>query len=91
MSKRSKIMLVILISFVFIILFSFFNQEAATDSKLEQWEEEIINPNNQLDPLNDKVGDNVFVLDVAKKIEGLINKVFSFIIGFVEGVIDKVF
>ena len=91
MSKRSKVMLIILISVVLIILFSFFNEEPATDSKLDQWEEEITNPNNQLDPLNEKVGDNVFILDVAQKIEGLINKVFSFITSFVEGVIDKVF
>ena len=91
MSKRSKVMLIILISAVLVILFSFFNEEPATDSKLDQWEEEITNPNNQLDPLNEKVGDNVFILNVAQKIEGLINKVFSFITSFVEGVIDKVF
>ena len=91
MSKRSKVMLIILISVVLVILFSFFNEEPATDSKLDQWEEEITNPNNQLDPLNEKVGDNVFILNVAQKIEGLINKVFSFITSFVEGVIDKVF
>ncbi len=91
MSKRSKVMLVILISLVLIVLFSFFEEEPASDNKLEEWEEEITNPNNQLDPLNERVGENVIILDVAQKIEATINKVFSFITDFVEGIIDKVF
>lgn len=91
MSKRSKVMLIILISLILVILFSFFSEEPATDNKLDQWEEEITDPNNQLDPLNEKVGNNVFILDFAQKIEGIINKVFSFITSFVEGIIDKVF
>ena len=91
MSKRSKIALIILIIVVLTIFLSFLNEEGPTDDKLESWEEEITNPNNQLDPLNDKVGDSVFIIDVAKKIDGFIGKVFSFILGFFEGVVDKVF
>jgi hypothetical protein len=91
MSKRSKVLLIVLIIVVLTILLSFFDEEPATDDKLEEWEEEIVDPNNQLDPLNEKVGENVFILNVAAKIENLIDKVFSFIIGFCEGVIDKVF
>ena len=91
MSKRSKILLVILIIVVFSILLSFFDEEPATDEKLNEWEKEIIDPNNQLDPLNERVGDNVFILNVASKIENIIDKIFSFIIGFCEGVIDRVF
>ena len=91
MSKRSKVMLVILVSLILVILLSFLNEESATDSKLDKWEEEIVDPNNQLDPLNEKVGENVFIISVAQKIEGMINKVFSFVISFFEGVIDRVF
>ena len=84
-------MLVILVSLILVILLSFLNEESATDSKLDKWEEEIVDPNNQLDPLNEKVGENVFIISVAQKIEGMINKVFSFVISFFEGVIDRVF
>ena len=82
MSKRSKVALIILITVVLTILLSFLNEEPATDSKLESWENEIINPNNNLAPLEDDFGGNVFIIDVALKIEGLINKFFSFIVGF---------
>lgn len=90
MSKRSKVSLIILVVLVFTILLSFLNEEPSTDNKLESWEEEITDPNNELDPLNDKVGKNVFIIDIALKIEGLINKIFSFIIGFFEGIVEKV-
>ena len=91
MSKRSKVVLIILISLVLIVLLSFFEEEPARDNKLEEWEEEITNPNNQLDPLNERMGENVIILDVAQKIEATINKVFSFITTFIEGIIDKIF
>ena len=84
-------MLIILISLVLIVLLSFFEEEPARDNKLEEWEEEITNPNNQLDPLNERVGENVIILDVAQKIEATIDKVFSFITAFIEGIIDKIF
>lgn len=90
MSKRSKIVLIILIVLIVIVLLSLFNEEPSTDTKLGEWEEEIIDPNNQLDPLNEKVGKNVFIIDIALKIEGIINKIFSFVIGFFEEVVDKV-
>lgn len=91
MSKRSKVVLIILVVLVVTILLSFLNEPAVTDEKLDKWEEEIVNPNNELDPLNEKVGEDVFILDIAQKIERLINKVFSFVTGFVEGIIDRVF
>ena len=91
MSSRSKVLLIILIVVVVVILSSFFEEKPATDEKLEEWEAEIVEPNNDLDPLNENVGNNVFIIDVAHKIENGINKVFSFIINFVEGIIDKVF
>ena len=90
MSKRSKVVLIILIILVIIVLLSLFEEAPSTDNKLEEWEEEIVDPNNQLDPLNQKVGKNVFIIDIALKIENLIDKFFSVIISFFEGVIDRV-
>ena len=79
-----------MIILVVIVLLSLFDEEPSTDTKLEEWEEEIVEPNNQLDPLNQKVGKNVFIIDIALKIENLIDKFFSVIISFFEGVIDRV-
>ena len=91
MSSRSKVALIILIVVIVVVFSSFFQEKTATDAKLEEWEEEIINPNNELDPLNEKVGNHVFIINVAHKIELVINKIFSFVIGLVEGVVDKIF
>ena len=91
MSNRSKILLVILIVLVLVIFSSFLGERPATNESLSEWEEEIQNPDNSLDPLNEKVGNDVFVIDVAKKVENIIDKFFSFVIGIVEGFIDKIF
>ena len=91
MSNRSKILLVILIVLVLVIFSSFLGERPTTNESLSEWEEEIQNPNNTLDPLNEKVGNDVFVIDIAKKVENIINKFFSFVIGIVEGFIDKIF
>lgn len=91
MSSRSKVLLVILIVLVVVVFSSFLGERTLTDDKLGEWEEEITNPNNELDPLNEKVGNDIFIIDVAHKIENAINKVFSFVIGLVEGIVDKIF
>ena len=83
--------MIILIVVIVVILSSFLSETPATDDKLEEWEEEIVNPDNELDPLNQKVGNTVFIINVAQKVESLIDKIFSFVIGFVEGVVDKIF
>ncbi len=82
--------MIILIVFIVLILLSLFDQRPSTDEKLQEWEEEIVDPNNQLDPLNEKVGKNVFIIDVALKIENIIDKVFSFVISFFESIVEKV-
>ena len=87
MSKRSKVVLIILVVVVLMIFLSVLKEEPSTEIDLENWEEEIVLPNNNLDPLNEDTGNSVFLLDFASKIEGFIGKVFSIIIGFVEGVI----
>ena len=90
MSKRSKIVLIILIVVVVLVFISLFDESPSTDEKLEEWEEEIVEPNNELDPLNEKVGKNVFIIDIAQKVESIISKVFSFIINLFEGIVDKI-
>lgn len=82
MSKRSKVVIFILISVVILTLFSFFDIDEENDENLEKWEEEIVIPDNDLDPLEEKVDNNVFIIDIALKIESLINKFFDLFLGF---------
>lgn len=81
MSKRSKVVLIIIISIVILTLFSFLNVEDTEALNLEEWEEEIVLPDNQLDPLNEKMN-NTFIIDVALKIEDLISNFFDFLLSF---------
>ena len=78
MSKRSKVVLIIIISIVVLTLFSFLNVEDTEADNLEEWEEEIVLPDNQLDPLNEKMN-NTFIIDIALKIESTINKIFDLV------------
>lgn len=91
MSSRSKVLLVILIVLIVVVFSSFLGEKTMTDDKLSEWEEEITNPNNELDPLNEKVGNDIFIIDIAHKIENVINKFFSFVIGFFEGLLGDIF
>lgn len=83
MSKRSKVVLIIIISIVILTLFSFLNVEDTEALNLEEWEEEIVLPDNQLDPLNEKMN-NTFIIDIALKIESTINKIFDLVFGFLK-------
>ena len=84
MSKRSKVLVVIIVVVIVLSLFSFVDFNKESDKKLEQWEEEIVIPDNQLDPLNEKNTNSVFIIDVALKIEGVINKIFGIVLGLLQ-------
>lgn len=87
MSRRSKVVLVALIILILIVIVSLLNNEPSTEDKLGEWEEEIIDPNNELDPLNEMEDNTVFIIKVSQKVEGFIEKIFSFVIGLVERII----
>lgn len=89
MSKRSKITLIILIAVVLLVFISLLNDKPTQVDKLEQWEEEIIDPDNNLNPLEETEEDSRFILGVGSKVEGIINKFFSFIFGFFERIVGN--
>jgi len=90
MTKRSKILLVILVVIVLFLLISLTSPNETMNNNLEEFENEITNPNNTLDPLSENQGSLTFVIEVALKIEDIINKTFSFIIGVINGLTDKI-
>lgn len=91
MSSRSKVVLIILGIVVLLSLFSLFDQQPSTNDKLDKWEEEIIDKDNELDPLGNNVGKSGFVINIASTIENIITKFFSLVLGFFEGLLDKIF
>ena len=93
MSKRSKVLLILIVVVIVFVLASLLDGSKGSnlDQELSDFEQEITNPNNELDPLDENNTKNVLILDVANKIEGFIGKVFNFVIVFFESIIDKVF
>ena len=91
MNKRSKVLFVILIFFVILTLLSMGQERVVVENKpLKDFEEEIIKPENDLDPLNEKLNNNVVLIDVALKTEGIIENVFNFLLNFFKNIIDKI-
>ena len=91
MSRRSKVVLVILVVFSIIVLMSLSKNDTSTNQKLENFEEEITDPNNELNPLNNTENSKAFILEFPQKIERFISNIFSKILGFFEGLIGKIF
>ena len=92
MNKRSKVALVILavvILFVFASLLSGVKVDN-TDKDLEDFENEIIDPNNELDPLGLENSDNVLLIKIALKTESIIDKVFSTFVNLIKSFTEKI-
>ena len=84
MSKRSRILIVILITAIFIVFISFLSPSSDKEEKLSEWESEITSPENTLDPLNTNTIRKPFLIEVADKIESFIDKIFEFLTGLKE-------
>ena len=87
MSRRSKVVLIVLIVAVLLVVISIFNQEPSTEDKLSSWEEEIVDPNNDLNPLELTEENGRLILNIGSKVENVINKIFTIIFGFFEKII----
>ena len=79
MNKRSKVSLVILVIVILFIFASLLSdgKKKDNDKDLENFENEIVDPNNELNPLDYDSGNNVLLIDVALKTESVIEKIFS--------------
>lgn len=87
MNKRSKTLLIILILFLFITLTSVLVPSSDPQKNLDEFEEEITNPDNKLEQLNSSY-QSVFLIDIAKKIDDIISKIIDFFISGVSNLID---
>ena len=94
MNKRSKIALIVLGLFAFFVIVSLGTptHETGIDEEINQFEQEIIDPNNDLEVLGQQnEASQYFLINVADKVDNFISKVFNFIVDFfrlfVEGII----
>lgn len=91
MNKRSKFLLITLLLVVVITFLSLMGEPKNDDEKyLEEFEEDITNPNNTLDPLNQNNDRNVLLIEIALKAENVIVKVFGFVVDLFKTITDKI-
>ena len=94
MNKRSKIALVFLVLFIFMVIVSL-NMPSQThdlEDDIIDFEAEIINPNNDLS-LEDKdaISSDYLLINVANKANSLINRIFNYIISFFQALCEGLF
>ena len=94
MNKRSKIALLILVLFIFLVIISL-NMPSQThnlEDDIIDFEAEIINPNNDLS-LEDKdaISSDYLLINVANKANSLINRVFNYIVSFFQTLCEGLF
>ncbi len=94
MTKRSRIALIFLGLFVFFVIISLgvSPQENNLENEINQFEQEIVDPNNDLEVLGKQnEASNYFLINLADKVDKAINKVFNLIIDvfrlIVEGIV----
>jgi hypothetical protein len=66
------------------------SKEENVDKDLENFEKEIINPENELDHLNENFNSNVLLIEIALKTEDIIDKVFSVCVNLLKNITEKI-
>ena len=90
MTKRSKVLLIVLVSLIVLTLVSITIPTPDVNKDLEEFEKEIVDPNNQLEPLSNSAS-SMFLIDIAKKIENVISSIVRFFVSGITGIIDSIF
>ena len=90
MTKRSKVLLIVLVSLIILTLVSITIPTPDVNKDLEEFEKEIVDPNNQLEPLSNSAS-SMFLIDIAKKIENVISSIVRFFVSGITGIIDSIF
>lgn len=89
MTKRSKILMIVLLLLLILVFVSLLSTEKTADDKLAQFEEELVNPNNELSPLEEYNSSTLLLISIATKIENVLNTIFSIIINFIQKLIGN--
>lgn len=91
MNKRSKVVLIILVVVLLFVFASLLSDEKETnDDDLADFENEIVDPNNELDPLDFNDDNNVLLINIALKAENVIDSIFSTIVNIIKSLTEKI-
>ena len=94
MNKRSKIALVFLVLFIFMVIVSLNmpSQTHGLEDDIIDFEAEIMNPNNDLS-LEDKdaISSDYLLINAANKANSLITRIFNYIISFFQALCEGLF
>jgi hypothetical protein len=66
------------------------SKEENINKDLENFEKEIIDPENELDPLNENFNNNVLLIEIAIKTEDVIEKIFSVFVNILKNITEKI-
>lgn len=91
MNKRSRILLIFLVGILLVTFLSMLgSKEENINKDLENFEKEIIDPENELDPLNENFNNNVLLIEIAIKTEDVIEKIFSVFVNILKNITEKI-
>ena len=94
MNKRSKIALVFLVLFIFMVIVSLNmpSQTHGLEDDIIAFEAEIINPYNDLSlEVKDAISSDYLLINAANKANSLINRIFNYIISFFQALCEGLF
>jgi hypothetical protein len=66
------------------------SKEENINKDLENFEKEIVNPENELDPLNENFNNNVLLIEIALKTEDVIEKFFGIFVNILKNITEKI-
>ena len=91
MNKRSRILLIFLVILLVLTFSSLLgNKDENVNKDLENFEKEIVNPENELDPLNENFNNNVLLIEIALKTEDVIEKFFGIFVNILKNITEKI-
>lgn len=86
MSKRSKVLFLVLILLIVFTFLGMSKKEKSKEEKVEQFESELLNPDNNLVEEENKINSNQFLLRFSSGLESFIVKIFEYIISIVKSI-----
>lgn len=86
MSRRSKVLLLVLILLIVFTFLGMSKKEESKEERVEQFESELLTPDNNLAEEENKVNSNQFLLRISSGLESFIIKIFEYIIAIIKSI-----
>lgn len=86
MSRKSKVLLLVLILLIIFTFLGMSKKEESKEERVEQFESELLTPDNNLAEEENKVNSNQFLLRISSGLESFIIKIFEYIIAIIKSI-----